>query len=204
MTPDRPLLGRLPQPLACVLAVATAPVAQHLPAPRPATAHLGPAPSPPWHGVTSWTLRAERLVLHGFTFRGVVTVRTATGATRVLKFTARSVDAVGLDVTGGRDRARTRLRTGSATTSTFEGDRSGGGPLTFCVRRLSGTVAAIDGSSLPAGRATTITPDAVPAWLTAPAASARTVTFVGATASRFTQSGGSLSVTGLRLRVGAG
>ncbi|MFD7002334.1 response regulator transcription factor [Streptomyces mirabilis] len=131
------LAGQLLRPLACALAVAGLPLVLHLATPAVSKASLAPggirtskAPAdagtpvarPPGRPANvPWVLRADRLVLHGSSFRGVVTVRTAAGSERVLKFTARSLDFGDLDVTAGRGRAAMRLRTKPATTSTVKG-----------------------------------------------------------------------------------
>lgn len=154
---------------------------------------------------TPWTLRADRLVLRALSFRGVVTVRTAAGSVRVLKFTARSVDALNLDVTAaaGRGGVVMRLRTGSTTTSTLKG-RGGKGVVILYVAKLSGTLVPLSGAPLPAIRVLSITPDAVPSWLAHPATPPRTIAFTGATVSSVAQFGGDLSVIGPRLRAHAG
>ncbi|MEU6667075.1 hypothetical protein [Streptomyces sp. NPDC046727] len=168
------------------------PPASPAPPPPPAV----PPPARPAN--TPWTLRADRLVLRALAFRGTVTVRTAAGPVRVLKFTARSVDAVDLDVTAGRGRAAMRLRTGPGTRSTFTG-RGGTGVVTFYISKLSGTVTALDGAALPPDPTVTLTPDAMPRWLAHPATAPHTVTVADATVSTVAQSVGSLSVTGLLL-----
>ncbi|MFI2203132.1 hypothetical protein ACH47Z_20570 [Streptomyces sp. NPDC020192] len=185
-------------------------------APRPAdgtaraTASVSSAPAdapldPSWArpAKISWVLRADRLVLRGARFRGVVTVRTAAGTVRALKLTVRSLDAVDLDLTAGRGRAAMRLRAGPATTSTLRG-QGADGVVTLYVRTLSGTVTALGAGPLPAARTVTITPDAVPDWLSHPVTPTRTITLVAATASQITQSGGRLSLTGPQLRAAAG
>ncbi|AKJ08676.1 hypothetical protein ABB07_01060 [Streptomyces incarnatus] len=151
----------------------------------------------------SWVLRTDRLVLRGAAFEGVVTVRRAAGVVRMLKFTARSVDAVDLDVTAGRGRAAMRLRTGHRTTATL---KRGGSRrvVTLYVRRLSGTVTGLGGAPLPADRTVTITPDAVPDWLSDPAVPARTFTFTDATVAQIAQFGGDLSVRGAVYRAAGG
>ncbi|MGW2650699.1 hypothetical protein ACWC2T_38900 [Streptomyces sp. NPDC001393] len=150
----------------------------------------------------SWTLRTDRLVLRGAAFEGVVAVRTAAGSVRVLKFTATSVNAVDLDVTAGRGRAAMRLRTGSRTTTTLT-HRGSSRVVTLYVRKLSGTVAGLGGAPLPADRTVTITPDAVPSWLSQPAAPARTLSFDNATMAQFAQFGGDLTVSGAVYRASA-
>ncbi|MGV9351568.1 hypothetical protein ACWDSD_44135 [Streptomyces spiralis] len=150
-----------------------------------------------------WVLRADRLVLRAAAFRGVVTVRTGAGTVEALKFTARSVDAVSLDMTAGRGRAVTRLRTRAGTTSTLKGE-GGDNVVTLYLRALSGTLTDLGGAPLPPERTVTVTPASVPDWVTDLATSARTVTFVKVTVSPLTQSGAHLSVTGPLFQAGAG
>ncbi|MGJ5748871.1 hypothetical protein FB563_6430 [Streptomyces puniciscabiei] len=130
-------------------------------------------------------------------------MRTAAGAVRMLKFTARSVNAVDLDLTAGRGRAAMRLRTGPGITATLKRKGSGRG-VTLYVRRLSGTVTGLGGAPLPADRTVTITPDAVPDWLSHPAVPARTLSFTDATVAQIAQFGGDLSVRGTAYRAPAG
>jgi hypothetical protein len=153
-------------------------------------APLDPTPARPT--TTSWVLRADRLVLRAVGFRGVVTVRTAAGPIRALKFVARSLAAVNLDVTAGRGRAAVRLRARSRTTLTGQG---GNGVVTLYIRSLSGTVTSLGGASLPVNRTVAITPDAVPPWLAHLVTRTRTITCVDATVSPVAQFGGDLSIT---------
>ncbi|MGW1889092.1 hypothetical protein ACWCP6_02375 [Streptomyces sp. NPDC002004] len=217
----------LPRPLACAVAVTALSVALHLAAPAAShavhvlggtrTAGVSAALAPDVGGRASggaraagtrartaarlpgasWTLRADRLVLHGTAFRGVVTVRTAAGSRRMLKFTARSLDIGGLDMTTDRGGSAPRLRAGPGTaTVTAEG----GGVVTLYMRKLSGTVAGRGGAAQRAGRGVTVTPDAVPRWLTRPTAPVRTLALENVTVSRVAQFGGRLSVTAPVLR----
>ncbi|WP_234539064.1 hypothetical protein [Streptomyces shenzhenensis] len=216
MAPDpragtaRLALGRGARPFAAALAVAGVAALLHLGLPQAAggiagasAARLRPVPS-----VRSakgpCVLRADRLVLRGARFRGVVSVSTGGGTVRALKFTVRSLDAVNLDLTAGRGRAAMRLRARPATTSTLRG-QGAGGVATLYVRKLTGRVTSISGGRLPAHRTVTVTPDAVPHWLShlATRSSARTITFSGATASQITQFGGRLSIRGPQLRSAA-
>ncbi|GHI56423.1 hypothetical protein [Streptomyces rubradiris] len=171
------------------------PRATTTPPPRRSAAPLDRPPARPAR--TPWTLHADRLVLRAVTFHGTVTVSTAAGARRALKFTVRSLEALGLGLTAGKGDAAIRLRTGPTTTSTLKGD-GGKGVVTLYVSALSGTVTALGGTPLPGNRPVTITPDAVPAWLT-PAGPARTITFADATVTPLAQYGGNLAFTGLRL-----
>ncbi|MFB7506006.1 hypothetical protein [Streptomyces broussonetiae] len=179
---------------------ATGRASAHVSSP-PAAAPLDLPPARP--AKVSWVLRADRLVLRGARFRGVVRVRTAAGTVRALKFTVRSLDAVGLDLSAGRGRTATRLRAGPTTTSTF-GGQGADGVVTLYVRRLSGTLTRLTGGPLPAHRTVTLTPDAVPHWLSHPATPARTITLVAVTVRQAAQFGGRLSVTGPQLRAAAG
>ncbi|MFF3920085.1 hypothetical protein ACFYZB_43055 [Streptomyces sp. NPDC001852] len=129
-------------------------------------------------------------------------MHTATGSVRVLKFTARSVSAVDFDLTAGRGRAAVRLRTGPGTTTTLN-RRGGSRVVTLYVRKLSGTVTGLGGAPLPADRTVTITPDAVPSWLSHPAAPARTLSFTNAALAQIAQFGGDLSVSGAVYRASA-
>jgi hypothetical protein len=147
-----------------------------------------------------WVLRADRLVLHGSTFRGVVTVRTAAGSKRVLKFTARSLDFGDLDLTAGRGRAAVRLRAKPATTSTLKGKDL----VTLYAQKLSGTLVGLGDAPLPADRSVTVTPDALPTWLSHPAVPTRTVTFENVTVSQVAQLSGDMSIAGPALSVTAG
>ncbi|MGW1758990.1 hypothetical protein [Streptomyces mirabilis] len=200
--------GQLLWPLACALAVAGLPLVLQLATPGASKALLAPggirtskAPAdagPPVARLAGrpanvpWVLRADRLVLHGSAFRGVVTVRTAAGSTRVLKFTARSLDFGDLDLTAGRGRAAMRLRTKPATTSTVKGKDV----VTLYTQKLSGTLVGLGGAPLPADRNVTVTPDTLPPWLSRPAVPTRTITFENVTVSQVAQLSGDMSIAG--------
>ncbi|MEV4449141.1 MULTISPECIES: hypothetical protein [Streptomyces] len=202
------LAGQLLRPLACALAVAGLPLVLHLATPTVSKASLAPggirtskAPAdagtpvarPPGRPVNvPWVLRADRLVLHGSAFRGVVTVRTAAGSARALKFTARSLDFGDLDLTAGRGRAAMRLRTKPATTSTVKGKDG----VTLYTQKLSGTLVGLGGAPLPADRSVTVTPDALPPWLSHPAVPIRTITFENVTVSQVARLSGDMSIAG--------
>ncbi|WP_406444159.1 hypothetical protein OHB00_45715 [Streptomyces sp. NBC_00631] len=204
------VLGRVARPLAAALAVAGVAVLLHLDVPRTAGSVAGASAArldsaPPVRAAKGpCVLRADRLVLRGARFRGVVSVHTGGGTVRALKFTVRSLDAVNLDLTAGRGRAAMRLRARPATTSTLKG-QGAGGVATLYVRKLTGRVTGLGGSPLPARRTVTVTPDAVPRWLAHPAtrAATRTITLAEATASQLTQFGGRLSIRGPQLRTTA-
>ncbi|MEV5955958.1 hypothetical protein AB0M11_19655 [Streptomyces sp. NPDC051987] len=202
--------GRVARPLAAALAVTCLALLPHLDVGRPAGGGAGAAAerlgtTPPVRAAKApCVLRADRLVLRGARFRGVVSLRAGTGTVRALKFTVRSLDAVDLDLTVGRGRAAMRLRARPATTSTLSG-QGAGGVATLYVRRLTGRVTGLGGSPLPAHRNLTVTPDSVPRWLARPAphAATRTITLARATASQLTQFGGRLSIKGPQLRTTA-
>lgn len=194
--------------LACALAVAVLSLALQLATPAASKALLTPggirtsdAPAgagtpvaelPDRPANVPWVLRADRLVLHGGAFRGVVTARTAAGSERVLKFTARSLGFDDLDLTAGRGHAAMRLRAKSATTSTVKGKDV----VTLYTQKLSGTLVGLGGDPLPAHRSVTVTPDALPAWLAHPAVPTRTITFENVTVSQVAQLSGDISIDG--------
>ncbi|WP_028802738.1 hypothetical protein [Streptomyces sp. 142MFCol3.1] len=208
--------GRLLRPLACASAVAALSLALQLATPtaskallapggirtsEPSAAGAAPAARPPDRAAdVPWVLRADRLVLHGSSFRGVVFVRTAAGSERVLKFTARSLDLGDLDLTAGRGRSAVRLRGRPATTSTIKGKDV----VTLYIQKLSGTLVGLGGAPLPADRGVTVTPDALPPWLSHSTAPTRTITFKNVTVLQAARLSGDLSITGPTLGVVAG
>ncbi|MFK0024977.1 hypothetical protein [Streptomyces sp. NPDC090798] len=208
--------GQLLRPLTCALAVAALSLVPQLATPAASKALLAPgsiptskapaaagkpvAPLPDRPANVLWVLRADRLVLHDSAFRGVVTVRTAAGSQRVLKFTARSLDFGDLDLTAGRGRAAMRLRAKPATTSTVKGKDV----VTLYTRKLSGTLVGLGGDPLPADRSVTVTPDALPPWLSHSAVPTRTITFENVTVSQVAQLTGNMSIAGPTLSVAAG
>ncbi|GAA5006727.1 hypothetical protein [Streptomyces siamensis] len=210
-SPGRPL-----RPLACALAVAALSLGLQLATPTASKALLAPggirtseppaagaapaARSPDRAADVPWVLRADRLVLHGSAFRGVAVLRTAAGSERVLKFTARSLDLGDLDLTAGRGRSAVRLRARPATTSTVKGKDV----VTLYVQKLSGTLVGLGGAPLPADRSVTVTPDALPPWLSDSAAPTRTITFKNVTVSQAARLSGDLSIAGPALGVVAG
>ncbi|MFJ1607733.1 hypothetical protein ACIOHS_30795 [Streptomyces sp. NPDC088253] len=208
--------GQLLRPLTCALAVAALSLVLQLATPAASKALLAPGSIPTSKAPAAagtpvarlpdrpanvpWVLRADRLVLHDSAFRGVVTVRTAAGSQRVLKFTARSLDFGDLDLTAGRGRAAMRLRAKPATTSTVKGKDV----VTLYTQKLSGTLVGLGGDPLPADRSVTVTPDALPPWLSHPAVPTRTITFENVTVSQVAQLTGNMSIAGPTLSVAAG
>ncbi len=207
--------GPLLRPLACASAVAALSLALQLATPTASKALLAPGgirtSEPPASGAAPtarppdpaadvpWVLRADRLVLHGSAFRGVAVVRTATGSERVLKFTVRSLDLGDLDLTAGRGRSAVRLRARPATTSTVKGK-----DVVLYIQKLSGTLVGLGGAPLPADRSVTVTPDALPPWLSHSAAPTRTITFKNVTVSQAARLSGDMSITGPALGIVAG
>ncbi len=205
---------RLRRPLACALAAAALSVVLPLATPAASKALLAdgigtsktsagtgtPTDQPATRPAnTPWILRAGRLVLHDSAFHGVVTVRTAAGSERALKFTVRSLDIGDLDLMVGGGTAM-RLRAKPGTTSTVTGKDV----VTLYTRKLSGTVIGLGGAPLPADRSVTVTPDALPPWLAHPAVPTRTLTFENVTVSQIAPVSGNMSLTGPALSTADG
>ncbi|RPE37778.1 hypothetical protein EDD90_0640 [Streptomyces sp. Ag109_O5-1] len=173
---------------------------------RPASPRRGdrilrtPAPST---GVTpvlaaegTWTLTSRRLVLRDAQFQGVVTVRTAAGAKRLLKFRVRSLQAADLDLTVRRGRSTWHLKAGAGTIT--------GSPTTLYTEKLVGRAIGLGRRTAVPRRRVVISPSSVPHWLTARAPAARnarrrTVTIEGAVLYRIRLTGGSLKMPRPRL-----
>lgn len=113
---------------------------------------------------------------------------------RVLRFTARVTVIADLDLTTGGGGVRLRAR--PATTSTIRGPDV----VTLYTARLSGSLTGLGGAPLQAVRSVTITPDALPQWLSHPGAFTRTVTFEDVTVSPAGQFGGDPTLLGPDLR----
>ncbi|MFD6971590.1 hypothetical protein [Streptomyces sp. NPDC059979] len=211
----RRVTGRLLRPLACALAAAALSVVLPLATPAASKALLAdgtgtshtsagtgtPTDQPPARPANApWVLRADRLVLHDSAFHGVVTVRTAAGSERALKFTVRSLDIGDLDLTVGRGSSAMRLRAKPTTTSTVTGKDV----VTLYTQKLSGTVIGLGGAPLPTDRSVTVTPDALPPWLAHPAVPTRTLTFENVTVSQIAPVSGNMSITGPALSTADG
>ncbi|WP_143079087.1 hypothetical protein [Streptomyces monashensis] len=132
-------------------------------------------------------------MLYGTRFAGVVTVRTAAGTERLLKFTVRSFEAADLDLTVRRGLATWHLKAGAGTVATA------GSPATLYAEKLVGT-ALVPGrrTAVPHGRVV-ISPSSVPRWLSprVPAARntrRRTVVIEGAALYRIRLTGGTLTM----------
>ncbi|WEO93479.1 hypothetical protein A6P39_005290 [Streptomyces sp. FXJ1.172] len=141
----------------------------------------------------TWTLRSRRLVLRDAEFAGVVTVRTATGRKRLLKFTARSLRAADLDLAVRRGATTWHLTAGAGTIATA------GGPTTLYAEEVVGQALRLGGRTVaPRGRVV-ISPNSVPQWLSPAVPAARnarhrTITIEGAALYRIRLTGGNLKV----------
>jgi hypothetical protein len=114
----------------------------------------------------TWNLKSSQLKLYNATFHGVVTVQTAAGPKRVLKFTADAVDIGDLKMNAyeGADGNETlHIDGGPGSTSTMR--TTGGQQITMYVTQLTGTIAGLEGIPLPPLLRVTLTPDTIPAWL---------------------------------------
>lgn len=108
----------------------------------------------------SWTLKSSRLELRDAVFGGVVTVDTATGPKRVLKFSAEAVTIRDLKMSVPVGPQVQHIDGAPGSTSTL-----GGGRVTMYVESLTGTLSAAEGIPLPPALRLHLTPDSVPEWL---------------------------------------
>ncbi|WP_330263939.1 hypothetical protein [Streptomyces griseorubiginosus] len=108
----------------------------------------------------SWNLKGTRLGLHDLVFGGVVTVDTAAGPKRVLKFSAAAVTIRDLQMAVPVGPQIQHIDGAPGSTSTLRGDR-----ITMYVESLTGTLSGIEGLPLPPALRLHLTPDTVPEWL---------------------------------------
>lgn len=145
-----------------------------------------------------WTLKSSSLELINSQFWGVVTVPTAAGDVRVLKFTAQEVNIGDLDMSTQQIGQELHVQGGPGTTSTMRG-----GTVTMYVTSLSGTLAAAEGIPLAwLGVNLTLTPDTLPQWLYDLIGSVPiplTLTLNNAVATQTGQFGGNLTIPGMHL-----
>ena len=145
-----------------------------------------------------WTLKSSSLELINTQFWGVVTVPTAAGNVRVLKFTAQEVNIGDLDMSTQQIGQELHVQGGPGTTSTMRG-----GTVTMYVTSLSGTLAAAEGIPLAwLGVNLTLTPDTLPQWLYDLIGSVPiplTLTLNNAVATQTGQFGGNLTIPGMHL-----
>ncbi|MEY9967682.1 hypothetical protein ABIA33_005761 [Streptacidiphilus sp. MAP12-16] len=164
----------------------------HLAAPLDTSVTPGEMPADPW------TLKTSRLELINTEFHGVVTVHTAGGDVRVLKFTAEQVNIDNLDMSVKQNGQRLHVQGGPSTRSTMRG-----GTVTMYVTSLSGTLAAAEGIPLAWLNVNlTLTPDTLPQWLynlIGAVPIPLTLVFNDATAVQTGQFGGNLTIPGMHL-----
>ncbi len=145
-----------------------------------------------------WTLKSTSLELINTQFWGVVTVPTAAGDVRVLKFTAQEVNIGDLDMSTQQIGQELHVQGGPGTTSTMRG-----GTVTMYVTSLSGTLAEAEGIPLAwLGVNLTLTPDTLPQWLYDLIGSVPiplTLTLNNAVATQTGQFGGNLTIPGMHL-----
>ncbi|WP_327430307.1 hypothetical protein [Streptomyces sp. NBC_01236] len=108
----------------------------------------------------SWNLKGSRLDLRDLVFGGVVTVDTAAGPKRVLKFSAAGVTICDLKMAVPDGPQIQHIDGAPGSTSTLRGDR-----ITMYVESLTGTLSGVEGIPLPPALRLHLTPDTVPEWL---------------------------------------
>jgi hypothetical protein len=145
-----------------------------------------------------WTLKTSRLELINTEFHGVVTVHTAAGDVRVLKFTAEQVNIDNLDMSAPQDGRRLHVQGGPGTTSTMRHST-----VTMYVTSLSGTLSKAEGIPLAWLNVNlTLTPDSLPQWLydlIGAVPIPLTLELTNATAIQAGQVGGDLTIPGMHL-----
>ncbi|MFI9169251.1 hypothetical protein [Streptomyces lincolnensis] len=107
-----------------------------------------------------WTMRGSRLDLHDLVFHGVVTVDTAAGPKRVLKFSATTVTIRDLRMSVPVGPQIQHIDGAPGSTSTLRGDE-----VTMYVESLTGTLSSIENLPTPPVLRLHLTPDTVPEWL---------------------------------------
>ncbi|MEU1440844.1 hypothetical protein [Streptomyces mirabilis] len=108
----------------------------------------------------AWNMKGSRLRLRDVVFGGVVTVDTAVGPKRVLKFSAAGVTIRDLRMSVPVGPQIQHIDGAPGSTSTLRGDR-----ITMYVESLTGTISGAEGIPLPAVLRLHLTPDTVPEWL---------------------------------------
>ena len=145
-----------------------------------------------------WTLKSSDLELINTQFWGVVTVPTAAGDVRVLKFTAQEVNIGDLDMSTQQVGQELHVQGGPGTTSSMSG-----GTVTMYVTSLSGTLASAEGIPLAwLGVNLTLTPDTLPQWLydlIGDVPIPLTLSLTNAVATQTGQFGGNLTIPGMHL-----
>ncbi|MEU3788069.1 hypothetical protein [Streptomyces sp900129855] len=105
-------------------------------------------------------MKGSRLALHDLVFGGVVTVDTAAGPKRVLKFSAGSVTIRDLKMAVPVGPQIQHIDGAPGSTSTLRGDG-----ITMYVESLTGTLSGIEGVPVPPVLRLHLTPDTIPEWL---------------------------------------
>jgi hypothetical protein len=108
----------------------------------------------------SWNMKGSRLELRDLVFGGVVTVDTAAGPKRVLKFSAAAVMIRDLKMAVPVGPQIQHIDGAPGSTSTLRSDR-----ITMYVESLTGTLSGVEGIPLPPVLRLHLTPDTVPEWL---------------------------------------
>ncbi|WP_406432038.1 hypothetical protein OHB00_06125 [Streptomyces sp. NBC_00631] len=108
----------------------------------------------------SWNMKGSHLELHDLIFGGVVTVDTAAGPKRVLKFSAAAVTIRDLNMAVPVGPQIQHIDGVPGSTSALRGHR-----ITMYVESLTGTLSGVEGIPLPPALRLHLTPDTVPEWL---------------------------------------
>ncbi len=108
----------------------------------------------------SWNMKGSHLELRDLVFGGVVTVDTAAGPKRVLKFSASAVTIRDLKMAVPVGPQTQHIDGAPGSTSTLHGDH-----ITMYVESLTGTLSGVEGIPLPPALRLHLTPDTVPEWL---------------------------------------
>ncbi|MFF1569468.1 hypothetical protein ACFVY1_39630 [Streptomyces sp. NPDC058293] len=108
----------------------------------------------------SWKMKGSRIQLHDVIFHGVVTVNTAAGPKRVLKFSAAAVTIRDLKMAVPAGPQSQHIDGAPASTSTLRGDN-----ITMYVESLTGTLSGVENIPTPPVLRLHLTPDTVPEWL---------------------------------------
>lgn len=105
-------------------------------------------------------MKGSRLELRDLVFGGVVTVDTAAGPKRVLKFSAATVTIRDLKMAVPDGPQIQHIDGAPRSTSTLRG-----AGITMYVESLTGTLSGVEGIPLPPVLRLHLTPDTVPEWL---------------------------------------
>jgi hypothetical protein len=105
-------------------------------------------------------MKGSRLELRDLLFDGVVTVDTAAGPKRVLKFSAAAVTIRDLKMAVPVGPQIQHIDGAPRSTSTLRGDH-----ITMYVESLTGTLSGVEGIPVPPALRLHLTPDTVPEWL---------------------------------------